>query len=225
VKSVSVIIPAYNAAQHLPEAIESVLQQSAGVLEIIVADDGSADGTRDVAAAYPVRLLALARGGVSVARNAAVDAANGEWLAFLDADDIWLPGKIGVQLAAAEDQPAVDLILCERVFQFDVPIPPWFTEERDGGSATLFQPSAWLLRKRTFQRVGGFEPGRALGEDMNWLLRAWQLGIQHHVVPETLVIRRIHECNASARQKSAREQVFDLLRESVAIKRRGRADR
>ncbi len=223
--SVSVIIPAYNAARHLAEAIESVLGQGADVLEVIVADDGSTDGTRDVAEAYPVRLLTLVHAGVSVARNAAVDAATGEWLAFVDADDIWLPGKLSAQLAAAAAHPGAGLVLCERVFQFDVPIPEWFTEERDGGSSALFQPSAWLLRKRDFERVGGFEPGRALGEDMNWLLRAWQLGIQHHVVPETLVVRRIHECNASARQKGAREQVFDLLRESVAIKRRGVVDR
>ena len=223
--SVSAIVPAYNAARYLGEAIESVLSQGSHVLEVIVADDGSTDGTRDVASAYPVRLLKLAHGGVSLARNTAVEAARGEWLAFLDADDLWLPGKLRAQLEASAAHPDAGLLLCERVFQFDVPIPDWFTEEREGGSSALFQPSAWLVRRTDFERVGGFQQGRALGEDMNWLLRAWQIGIQHHVVPETLVIRRIHECNASARQPGARRQVFDLLRESVAIKRRGVVDR
>jgi glycosyltransferase involved in cell wall biosynthesis len=222
VSTVSVVIPTFNAAGHIAEAIESALAQGPSVMEVIVADDGSADRTREIAGAYPVRLLPLAHAGVSVTRNTGAAVATGEWIAFLDADDIWLPGKTAAQLAAAEADPGVGLFLCEHVFQFDVPIPEWFTGQREGGAFPLFQPSAWFVRKSEFERVGGFEPGRALSEDMNWLMRAWQAGVRHHVVPEVFVIRRIHECNVSSQQPDSRTQVFDLLRESVAIKRRAK---
>lgn len=220
--TVSVVIPTFNAARHIGEAIESALAQGAGVAEVIVADDGSSDRTREIAAAYPVRLIAMPHEGVSVTRNNAVAAASGEWIAFLDADDIWLPGKTAAQLAAAVANPQAGLILCEHVFQFDVPIPEWFTGQRAGGAFPLFQPSAWFVRKADFERVGGFEPGRALSEDMNWLMRAWEAGVQYHLVPDVFVIRRIHECNVSSQQADSRTQVFDLLRESVAIKRRAK---
>ena len=114
-RSVSVIIPAYNAAAHIARAIESALTQSMTPLEVIVVDDGSTDETAElVARRYPqVTLLRQDNRGCGPARNTGCAAARADWLAFLDADDTWLPTKLEKQLAFAVD-PRVAVINARR---------------------------------------------------------------------------------------------------------------
>src|SRR5262245_52729040 len=98
---VSVVVPTYNSARYLGAAVESVLEQSDRDLEVLVIDDGSRDETPDVMARYgpPVRYLRQENQGVSAARNHGLELASGRYVAFLDADDTWLPGKLNKQLA------------------------------------------------------------------------------------------------------------------------------
>ncbi|MGE3074355.1 MAG: glycosyltransferase family 2 protein [Dehalococcoidia bacterium] len=216
---VSVIMPVHNGAHFLRESIPSVLAQDYQPIEIIVADDGSTDDSADVAESYPeVECLRLPKGGVSRARNLAVERSSGEWLAFLDADDIWLPGKLSAQVALASEQCEADLILCHQVCRFEGEVPAWFRGKTDGSEVTAYEPSAWLLRRATFEHVGPFDEARDLGEDTEWLSRAWDLGYTHVMSPQSLVIRRIHSSNATGTIPSARRVIFDILRESVARK-------
>jgi glycosyltransferase involved in cell wall biosynthesis len=99
--SVSVIIPTYNRAHCVGDSIRSALAQTVPPLEVIVVDDGSTDPTKEVVARFgaPVRCICKTNGGVSSARNAGIAAAHGEWIALLDADDLWEPEKLAVQLA------------------------------------------------------------------------------------------------------------------------------
>lgn len=112
---VSVIIPAYNSARYLPETLQSVLAQTYRHYEVIVVDDGSTDDTRAVvkAADGPVRYLPQPNGGPSAARNAGIAAANGECICFLDADDLWTPDKLGVQVEFMEQHPHVGLVFAD----------------------------------------------------------------------------------------------------------------
>ncbi len=216
---VSVIIPVFNGALYLGEAIESAITQDYSPTEIIVADDGSTDDSAAIARAYPgVNVLELEHLGVSAARNAAVDASQGEWLAFLDSDDLWLPGKLSAQVEAGMETSEVGFVLCEQMHKFEE-IPSWFVWTTEPNSKTCFEPSAWLVRRSTFLEVGPFEAGRTLGEDISWLMRAWTLGVRHTVVRQTYLNRRIHGSNASAQLPSADRQLMTLLRESLAIKR------
>lgn len=98
-KLISVVIPAYNAGRYLNRAVDSVLGQSRPADEIIVVDDGSTDNTAEAAGGYGdrIRFIRQANSGASVARNTGIEAARGEWIAFLDADDEWLPEKLLVQ--------------------------------------------------------------------------------------------------------------------------------
>ena len=98
---VSIIIPTYNCARYLPEAVNSALGQTCNSLEVIIIDDGSADETQEVLKPYSDRILYLyqANKGVSAARNRGIAMAQGEFIAFLDADDVWLPEKLEKQLA------------------------------------------------------------------------------------------------------------------------------
>ncbi len=105
---VSVIIPTYNRAALVAEAVASVLAQTWRDFEVLVVDDGSTDGTIEALAPYASRLRLLrreSRGGVSAARNTGIKAARGEWLAFLDSDDLWLPEKLSRQMAYLAAHP------------------------------------------------------------------------------------------------------------------------
>ena len=108
---VSCVIPVYNGARYLAESIESVLAQEYRPLEVIVVDDGSTDGTGAVLDAFGDRIRSFRQenGGPSVARNRGMEMSRGEFIAFLDADDLWVPDKLRLQLDAMEARPYLDL--------------------------------------------------------------------------------------------------------------------
>ncbi len=112
--SISVIIPTYNYARFLGEAIDSVLAQTLPPLEIIVVDDGSTDDTTELLAAYGdrIRVLRQKNQGVGMARNAGIAAARGDYLAFLDSDDAWYPCKLELQMQRFAEQPELGLVHC-----------------------------------------------------------------------------------------------------------------
>lgn len=184
--SVSVIIPAFNAADVVSCAIESALRQTRPPLDVVVVDDGSTDGTANVVAAFPepVRLVRQANSGPGGARNRAVKHARGEWLAFLDADDSWLPSKLERQLELTKD-PQVGLVCCRTPIAGSSPHGPTVI-----GFETLWRRnpvilSTALVRRSAFEEVGGFDEDRVLDPvaDYNlWLrlaARSWRLLVCH----------------------------------------------
>ena len=109
---ISVVIPAFNSEDFIAEAIESVHSQTFGVAEIIVVDDGSTDQTADIAAKLGATVIRQPHAGISAARNAGIRAAQQEWIALLDADDLWVPEKIECQWTAIRQHPDVGLVTC-----------------------------------------------------------------------------------------------------------------
>src|SRR5262245_14462630 len=109
---ISVVIPVYNGAPYLGKAIKSVLRQSIPVLEVIVVDDGSTDDSADVAGSFgePVRVVQQANSGPAAARNSGIQHAGGDFLAFLDADDLWTEQKLEWQLRALRQPPYPDVV-------------------------------------------------------------------------------------------------------------------
>lgn len=144
-ETISVVIPCFNGARFLPAAIDSVLAQTMPALEVIVVDDGSTDGSAAIAEAYgtPVRVIRQSNRGESVARNRGIDAAQGDWVAFLDADDSWLPEKLSRQMASAS--AAVDVICCASVVSRD--------------DESEWQEIVYLPRAETFRRAWILEHG------------------------------------------------------------------
>src|SRR5690348_1282544 len=112
--AVSAVIPVYNGAQYLTEAIRSVLAQTHPVTDCLVIDDGSTDATPEVAAGFgsEVRYVRLPRGGQSRARNRGTWLARGDLIAFLDHDDAWLPSKLELQLEELRRRPEATMVLC-----------------------------------------------------------------------------------------------------------------
>jgi len=206
---VSVIIPSYNCAEFIAEAVESALSQSYGNLEVIVVNDGSSDDTAEVLAAYRGRIIYLEQPnlGAAAARNAGIARATGELIAFLDADDVWLPTKLEQQLAAWQAYPEAVLVYTQMVnFDhasgaelglFPASVPSGDLFERLLVENLIPLPTV-LVKASVLREVGCFDEGLVTAEDTNlWLkiARRYRLLGLHSV----LVRRRKHSFNLSDR--------------------------
>lgn len=213
---VSVVIPLFNGEQFIARAIESVQRQTYATVEIIVVDDGSTDGGPEITASIPgVQLIRQENQGVSVARNTGVARSNGEFLAFLDHDDSWRSAKLESQVRALASQPDLGFALCHLVYVLHGPPPRWFRGPTDGSPVQGYVPSCWLLRRSTFEQVGGFDPAYRNGGDTDWLARAKDMGIRHTMLPDALVDYHVHETNESGNTARATRELVHLLRSSV----------
>jgi glycosyltransferase involved in cell wall biosynthesis len=197
----SVVIPTFNSRRFIAEAIHSVLGQchlaSLGVeVDVLVVDNGSTDNTVELVDTLfggQVRLMtARDHQGAFHPRNVGMAAAEGEWVALLDADDLWAPDKLYRQLIASAQQPELELLFCGGVEFSDPKAAFPFRQDPQ----PFLSPSALLMRRTALERTGPFPPFRA-GEFIAWFGWAKALGLRWHVLPETLVRRRVHRSNTS----------------------------
>jgi glycosyltransferase involved in cell wall biosynthesis len=224
--AISCVIPAYNAAAYLGEAIESVLGQTLPPRRVVVVDDGSTDGTADVAARYGPRVLVLrqANEGRASACNVGLEAARGDFVAFLDADDLWHPQKLERQVERFRQGP--ELGYCLTLIQNFV--SPELAGRADGLDPALFQPRpgfvlpTLLARRGLFDQVGGFRPELRHAHDTDWFLRARASGATVAMLPEVLVRRRLHLQNLSQRDALASHREYLGLVKSTLDGRRAR---
>jgi glycosyltransferase involved in cell wall biosynthesis len=195
---VSVIVPVYNGAPYLGEALASVRAQTYGPIELIVIDDGSVDASPEIAASYrPAQRVRQDHQGVAVARNQGLTLAHGEFVAFLDQDDWWEPVKLQRQLDYLRAHPEVDYVTTrQRLFiSPGAGTPIWLRPEQLEHSQPGQTPSALLARKALFDRLGPFDPQHTLTSDADWFARAAAAGVKSHELPEDLVHRRVHGDN------------------------------
>jgi glycosyltransferase involved in cell wall biosynthesis len=220
---VSVIIPVYNCELYLREAVESVLAQTSSRLEIIVVDDSSTDGSANVARSFGecVRYVRQEHGGIGAARNRGVVMARGELLAFLDADDIWMPDKLELQLGALRFRNAPDMVFGQ-VEQF---VSPELDEDEQrklhcpSETAAGYHPGAMLIRRCSFMAVGQFAVNLQVGEFIDWYARAVDKGLTGAVLPDTVLRRRIHLANTTIRQRAAQTDYLKVLKASLDRRR------
>lgn len=206
---VSVIIPAYNAERYIGEALESALRQTFPPQEVIVMDDGSTDRTAAIARTFgpPVVVISQRVGGSGPARNLAVSRSAGDWLAFLDSDDVWLPEKLAKQVAAL--RPETRLVCTDR---FNIGhlngLPDVHGAVQPQREGDIFQAlllegnfittSSVLLRRDAFDEAGGFPTEADLIVAQDWDL--WMRVTARHPVAacvEPLVKYRLHQGGAS----------------------------
>ncbi|HML74100.1 MAG TPA: glycosyltransferase family A protein [Anaerohalosphaeraceae bacterium] len=215
---ISVVIAAYNAAATIERAVRSVLAQTRRADEILVVDDGSRDDTAQIAGQISKSVLVVrqANTGSSVARNTGIEAASGDWIAFLDADDEWLPDKLRLQEAFLDANPELvwgysnffaahsgiiskKAVLPNRISDNDV-----FDDYLHAYCGGLY---AWtgtlLIQKRVFEKTGLFEPGMKRGQDTDlWFRIAYlyprvgyvsaPLAIYHRDTPNSSTKVNIH---------------------------------
>jgi len=221
--SISVIIPVFNTEKYLAEAIESVLSQTLKPSEIIVVDDGSTDGSADIARKFlpAIRLIQQPNSGIASARNTGIKASTGDYLAFLDADDLWNHKKLELQVEFLKNHPETDMVF-GNVQQFVSPeLPESFQNKIRLIESAMsgIVAGTMILKKETFLQVGLFNEKLQIGEFIDWFSRAKDLGLKYHTLDEVLLKRRIHENNTGIVKKDKMLDYTNVLREAIARKR------
>ena len=230
--TVSVIIPAYNAEPFVAMTVNSVLQQTYQDLEVIVVDDGSSDRTAACLEEFGdrIRVHRQANAGVAEARNNGVKISSGSWIAFLDADDLWLPHKLERQMALGN----APLVYSDR---FNIgargELPVVQSEVTKMHEGDVFLPlllegnfitnSSVLIRRDVFAAAGGFAAGVSPAEDWDLWLRV----AEHHAVafcPEPLVRYRFHPEGASRNHRKMGEVRTRVISRALGRERGRRLD-
>ena len=213
-ETASVLICVRDRERYIGEAIESALSQTVPPREVVVVDDGSTDGTAAMVRSFDgVRLVTQPPLGVGSARNAALEASTGEFLGYLDADDIWEPHKLEVQLEAFGGDPSLDLVFGQmRRFVDGAP-------DDLSGPVPAVLGGSLLFRRSAAERIGPFPTHVRVGEFMDWLMRARELGLRECVVPETVLRRREHSSNITRREEKPFEDFARLLKASIDRRR------
>ncbi len=214
---ISVVIPAYNRADSLPRALDSILAQTEPVDQIIVVDDGSEDGTDSLLARdYPdVQVLRQDNRGVSAARNRGIAAARHDWIALLDSDDSWLPHKIARIRAFQQQHPDLVLIHSDEIWmRRGVRVNPMKKHRKTGGwifehclPLCAISPSASVIRRTTIEALGGFDETLPACEDYDlWLRLCWCHEVGY--IDEALIVKY----GGHADQLSRRYPAMDRFR-------------
>ena len=217
--AISVIVPAFNAARYLPEAVASIHEQTCAPLEIIVIDDGSTDETPEVVRALGNAVVSIRQSnlGIGAARNRGVEAARGNYLAFLDADDLFMPGKLARQLAHLRGEGGPDISFgCVEEFVDSDP-------SRDQASSLVARvgargggvPGAMLISRADFLRVGVFDVSWRVGEFADWYMRAMDAGLRAETLDEVVLRRRLHGDNVGIRERASRADFARIMKRAL----------
>ncbi len=219
---VSVIVPVHNGERFLAAALQSIFQQDYSPLDVIVVDDGSTDGSRAIAESFEgVRYLFQVQQGAAAARNAGVHAARGELVAFLDADDLWTRNKLRVQVEFMRHHPEIGFTLAQEEIFFEpgANLPSGYKRELVEREHTGYLPGTLLARKCVFDEVGLFDPRYQLTDDADWLIRARDAGIASAILPERLLLKRVHSSNISSNREAIPSEMLSILKRSIERRR------
>jgi len=219
---VSIIIPVFNYGRFLAEALDSVMAQSYRPVEVIVVDDGSTDNTREIALSFPeIQYFYQKNQGEAVARNTGIAKARGKYIAFLDADDTWLPDKLKIQIQYLEEHTGLGCTFCkiqnfiEPGVNLDPKAVSSLLESDQIGLATI------VTKKDIFAQVGGFDSRYKVGTDFDWFVRARDAGITMVILPDILLNRRIHNENISTQNLRVHHALrLQILKESIERQRK-----
>jgi glycosyltransferase involved in cell wall biosynthesis len=223
---VSVIVPSYNHGIYLPDAVDSVLNQTHSSVEVIVVDDGSTDKTRDAIGRYgaQVRYEYQRNQGLAAARNTGLRLASGDFVVFLDADDLLLPTMIEESLKRFEAQPDAGVVHCGWIYaSTDLSDLSWrMTPTREG---LLFEAFAhgiplpchsMLFRQQVLRNVGSFDETTNPSEDWDVWLRIARCGVRWASVKQPLVINRMHPISMSRNSAVAFSAGKEIIRRAHA---------
>ena len=219
---VSVVIPTYNCDRYLSQAVESVLSQKRCDFELIIIDDGSTDKTKQALQPYRNFLHYVYQNnqGVCLARNHGIKLAQGEFIAFLDADDFFLPGKLAAQLAIFDSQQSLGIVhsgwrRVDAEGKLIMNVTPWQSyPELNLETWLKFKPvlpSAMMFRRQWLERIGGFDPQFRVAEDVDLVLRLALAGCHAAWLPQITVCYRQHEQSAMTNGLPQAECLTKLL--------------
>jgi glycosyltransferase involved in cell wall biosynthesis len=221
---ISVVIPAFNAALFLPRCLQSVFSQTLRPAEVIVVNDGSTDDTAEVAVALGARVVSRPNGGLSAARNTGIQNASGDWIALLDADDMWAPDKLrrqadciraetvlvytGIRIfddnGVREERPATNAVSARKILRYSNPITP----------------STALVRRDVVSRDGGFREDIRACEDWEMWVRLQRLG-QFEAISDPLTDYYVYPNSLSANPAKMLEALDRIIETTLLADLRG----
>ena len=214
-RGVSVVIPVYNGAKYLGAAIESVLAQTVPASEVIVVDDGSNDGSAEVARAYGgrVKLICTEHAGGPAATNTGVTTTSEPLLAFLDADDLWTASKLESQVAVLQSAAAPDMVFgLAQNFRAGA---------EDEAAVPGISKGTILIPRQRWLDVGPLDESLIVGDFIDWFARAQDAGLCFVTVDEVLLRRRLHESNTGIRSAGSRSQYALVAKRALDRRRQG----
>jgi glycosyltransferase involved in cell wall biosynthesis len=220
---ISVIIPVYNGAGFLPECIACVRRQQYQPVEIIIVDDGSTDNTRAVASSLGEDILYQYQEnrGPSAARTTGITMAKGEFIAFLDVDDLWSDDKLIVQAGRLIGDESLDIVL-GRIKYLELPgaekINIKFKDDEQ--TISFIHLGCALFRKTVFSRIGLFDESLKFAEDHDIFLRAREAALKFVILDQTTLIYRLHDKNITRGQTFSGLGVFNVIKRSLDRRRR-----
>lgn len=213
--SLTIILVTRNVAPFIGSAIRQA-QEAAGLTgaQVVAVDGGSTDGTWEALTAQKDWTVRRQRStGLAAAREEALALATGDIIAFLDADDTWLPGKLDAQITVLGRRPDVDIVSCmlRRTSSAGAELPVDLTAPQ-----VALTPSGCLIRAGAFTRIGGFAAEHGIAADHEWFARVRSRGLVVEVLPEVLLHKGIHAGNLSHNRAEYRRQLAQVLRTAGA---------
>jgi len=225
-RRVDCVVPAYNSEAFIARALDSIAAQTHDAIDTIVADGGSSDGTVAIARAHPLapRVVELDQATPPATRNAGLAATAAPLIAFLDADDMWLPDKIATQLAFLDANPDHEacVTLARNVWQDDLgEEAAAFEGHWRAGPIAGYATITLLARRSIFQKIGAFREELWFSDATDWFVRVAEAGVKIGLVPEVLVHRRMHRSNLTRRlPDGARDEILNVVKRSRDHRRR-----
>lgn len=216
---ISVIMPVFNREKYIREALQSILDDAYHRKEIIVVDDGSTDNSVHIVSEFPeIKIIRQKNQGVAVARNTGIKASGGQFITYLDSDDIWMPGRIELCLDYFVKNSNTDLIMGQEILFLDHAITKpalikeeWLNQAMDAGNNGVT-----MLKKSCYDRVGLFNPVYKKGEDTEWHVRAIEAGLNIGRISSVFQWRRVHDANLSfVPGENPNSNLIQIIRESL----------
>lgn len=223
---VSVVVAVHNGERFLRESLDSVYAQDYAPVEVIFIDDGSSDGSAEVARSYEgLRYFHQQNAGLAAARNAGLTHAQGEFLAYLDDDDILMPQKLRIQVEYLQQHPKIGCVLGRQEIMLEpgVEAPDWLTRDTIYGDLDGIPLVSAMIRTAELRRVGGFDPSYRFAEDRDLFVRLREHGVEISVLPDIVLRRRFHGENMNFRMRPEKHPLLRSLKAKIDRERAAEA--
>jgi len=212
--TVSVIIPVLNAVRYLPESLQSLRQNCGVQMELVVVDDGSTDHSLEIVreSGLASTILKQSRRGPAAARNRGLEVASGEYVAFLDADDIWPAGTLVRLSEVLEGLPQVGVCQGKVATLAQPEVHPRLRRRILPQPSYTVNLGSALFRRELFRRVGGFDESLRFDEDTDLWMRLWEAGVEKERIPDVTLQYRLHAENMTVEAEENSRALLVLLK-------------
>lgn len=224
---VTVVVAVHNGERFLRESLDSLYAQEYDSVDVVFIDDGSTDGSAEIAKSYEgLRYIHQENAGLAAARNTGLAHARGEFLAYLDDDDILLPQKLRIQVEHLVEHPEIGCVLGRQEIMLEpgIEAPDWLTRDTIYGDLDGIPLVSAMIRTEALRRVGGFDASYRFAEDRDLFVRLREHGIEIAVLPDIVLRRRFHGENMNFRMRPEKHPLLRSLKAKIDRERAASAD-